>query len=545
MTAVPVDRPGPIERPLAWARRISVPATLVVPLALTAIVVLAAVVRLYDLTNNPAGFFTDEASAGYNAWKILHTGQDEHGRPLPILFEAFGEYKLPVFIYAQVPVMAVLGMTELSVRLTTALFGIATVIAVYLAGTALFRNKAVGLAAAFFLAVMPWHIHFSRTGFGEMVSFPLFLCLGIWLFLIGRERKSLWLPIVIVFGLTFYTYRQAWVIMPVLLVLLAVMYYEDFVRDRDWKLLAPNLLLLAVFIIPVAAHFFFSDSERTQQIGIMNMADLSRGQKWDLFTTHYRTYFSQGFLFDHGDNDAVTRHYLPGWGQLYYIQLPFILLGTAGLLWRPTREKIIVAVLLALYPVSAALTDVSPISSRSIGGTVVFALLTGYGLVLAVNGLAMLRRPIGQIAAGGLVVAVFAITIWNFAGYLDHYHGTYRQVAADYWGWQYGPKQIIAYFEDHETEYDEFVMDGEFNSPQIYYPFYSPDDCKKCIIGGTDKYDPAKRQLFALRPKNMIPGFDYEIHDSVKTPDGNAEFYLLEITGTKPVPPTPTPAGAP
>jgi 4-amino-4-deoxy-L-arabinose transferase-like glycosyltransferase len=533
-----------MERPLAWARRIAIPATLVVPLTLTAIVVLAAVVRLYDLTNNPAGFFTDEASAGYNAWTILHTGQDEHGRPLPILFEAFGEYKLPVFIYAQVPVMALLGMNELTVRLTTALFGIATVVAVYFAGSALFRSKAAGLAAAFFLAVMPWHIHFSRTGFGEMVSFPLFLMLGIYLFLIGRERKSLWLPIVIVFGLTFYTYRQAWVIMPVLLVLLAVMYYQDFVRDRDWKLLAPNLLLLAIFIIPVAAHFFFSDSERTQQIGIMNMADLSRGEKWDLFVTHYRTYFSENFLFVRGDNDAVTRHYLPGWGQLYYIQLPFIILGTAGLFWRPTREKIIVGVLLLLYPVSAALTDVSPISSRSIGGTVVFALLTGYGLVLAANGLARLRRPIGQIAAGGLVAAVLAITIWNFVGYLDHYHGTYRNVAADYWGWQYGPKQIIQYFEDHETDYDEFVMDGEFNSPQIFYPFYAPNGCEKCIIGGTDKYDPAKQQLFALRPKNMIPGFDYQILAGIDTPDGDTEFYLVEITGTEPVPATPEPSAS-
>src|SRR3990170_3753916 len=103
-----------------------------VPMALGAIVVLAAAVRLYDLAANPPGFFADEASYGYNAYSLLHPRKDEDGAPPPPFFKAFGEYKLPVYIYSQIPFIAALGLTETAVRLTTATYGILTVVALYL-----------------------------------------------------------------------------------------------------------------------------------------------------------------------------------------------------------------------------------------------------------------------------------------------------------------------------------------------------------------------------------------------------------------------------
>ena len=57
------------------------------------ILTLATFLRLYRLKDNPAGFFCDEASIGYNAYSILTTGKDEWGQPWPLFFRAFGEYK--------------------------------------------------------------------------------------------------------------------------------------------------------------------------------------------------------------------------------------------------------------------------------------------------------------------------------------------------------------------------------------------------------------------------------------------------------------------
>src|SRR3990172_7352515 len=145
------------------------------PAALAAILLLAAVVRVYDIGANPPGFFADEASYGYNAYTILHTGKDEYGARLPLFFQAFGEYKLPVYTYSIVPFIAVFGLTEVAVRLTSALYGVLTVLAVYLLVRALFQQRGMALAAAAILAILPLHLHYSRTRLGEIIAFPFFL----------------------------------------------------------------------------------------------------------------------------------------------------------------------------------------------------------------------------------------------------------------------------------------------------------------------------------------------------------------------------------
>jgi len=98
------------------------------------IVGLALFLRLYQLGANPAGFFCDEASIGYNAYSILTTGKDEYGKSFPLFFQAFGEYKNPLDIYSTLPLVAAFGLNEFSVRLESVFFSILTVIAFYYVG---------------------------------------------------------------------------------------------------------------------------------------------------------------------------------------------------------------------------------------------------------------------------------------------------------------------------------------------------------------------------------------------------------------------------
>ena len=48
------------------------------------IIVLSFVLRTYKLGANPPSLYWDEASLGYNAYSILKTAHDEHGKFLPI-----------------------------------------------------------------------------------------------------------------------------------------------------------------------------------------------------------------------------------------------------------------------------------------------------------------------------------------------------------------------------------------------------------------------------------------------------------------------------
>ena len=132
---------------------------------------------------NPPGFYTDEASIGFNAYKILTTGHDEHGKFMPVFFEAFGEYKSPFAIYPVVPFIAAFGVTESAVRLAQVVFGLLDVVAMFFLARAIW-NSSVGLLAAFVLAISPWHVHLSRfiiESHGDMVLTVLCINTFHWL----------------------------------------------------------------------------------------------------------------------------------------------------------------------------------------------------------------------------------------------------------------------------------------------------------------------------------------------------------------------------
>ena len=69
----------------------------------------------------PPGLYADEASVGYNAWTIAQFGVDEHGIRFPLFFEAFGEYKNPIYIYALALLLLFLPLTSAVARFPAAL----------------------------------------------------------------------------------------------------------------------------------------------------------------------------------------------------------------------------------------------------------------------------------------------------------------------------------------------------------------------------------------------------------------------------------------
>ena len=490
--------------------------------------VLALTVRLVDISSNPPGFFTDEAAFGYSAYKVLHTARDEHGAFLPLFFRSFGEYKLPLFIYAEIPFVAVLGLTETAVRATAALLGGLTVLSTYLLAKELFKRELPALAAAVFLAIMPWHIHYSRTGLGDLVSFPLVLTLAIYFFLRGLSQPRLLYVAAVGFGLSFYSYRAAWVVVPPLLLVLGVLYRRELWQQRGVVLGCTGIV--ALLLLPVARHVLSDTGDRAGQVSIFHMD--TDESTLSIFWRHYRSYFTYAFLFSKADQAEVLRHYLPGQGVLYLFQLPLILGGFVCAVVSRNRAFAIVLALLVLYPLPGALTVDSPISSRTLLGSVVYALLTAGGLVLLVD-VARNAGPRVEAVwwpAGVLVIAVAGAM--SLGSYLQRYQHDYPLVAAGYWGWQSGPREIMQHFLAVQDRYDQLIMDGDFNAPDIFIPFYAKDACPKCKIGGVDSFEPSKRQLFALRPQNIdAEHFDYVVQDTLHYPNGDRSFLLLEIRG--------------
>jgi len=506
-------------------------------LALAGIIVLAAVLRMHDIVANPPGFFSDEASFGYNAWSILHTARDEHDGLMPVFFRAFGEYKLPVYIYSQVPLVALLGLSELPVRLTTALYGTATVVALYLLINELFRDRLFALCAAATLAVLPWHVAYSRTGLGDITVHVFFLVLGLYLFAVGLRRPALWPVAGLAFALALFSYRAAWVVLPPILVVLIALYRRELWRNR-WYALGAAVVLLAAGVL-IARHLLGVENDRAQDQWILSI-DESHVESAKRFLSQYGAHFTPGFLFR--EERTNLRHVIPGQGWLYLWQAPFIALGVLALLWQPSRPKLLALALLALYPLPAAVTISSPETSRAFVGTVAFSIVTAYGLVSAgrllgawrPERLPRLGRALAVCGSAGVVIAA----AFGLALFLRTYHGSYQTNAAGREGWQYGARQVLEYFVAEEDNYDQLIMDGHgpFNDAAIFFEFYA-HDCERCTLGkwdgagNPDKYNPEKRQLFALQPESMVLEYEYKELGRLYYPNGELAFVFAEIVG--------------
>jgi hypothetical protein len=128
-----------------------------------------------------------------------------------------------------------------------------------------------------------------------------------------------------------------------------------------------------------------------------------------------------------------------------------------------------------------------------------------------------------------MIIIVILLDLFVFAKF---YFTVYPLYSSDFWGWQYGARDIVTYFSAHEASYDDLIMAPEFNAPDIFFKFYAPDNCGKCKIGLPDNYYiKGRRQLFAITPTYMASNSNF-IYTPVKTiyyPNGGIAFVLSEI----------------
>src|SRR3989339_356330 len=228
------------------------------------IIILGAVLRLWGLGENPPGLYWDEVSLGWNAYSVLKTGYDEHGRFLPIdTFFAFGDYKPPLYIYAAVPSIWLFGLNEFAVRLPSALAGtLLIVVAYFLAdllrpGLAAARPGLYRLLVAFLVAISPWSITLSRVGFESNLA-VLFNALGFLFFLYAVYRSAKWLPFsVLSFVLAAYTFNANRVLSQLFLVVFSLVYYKKVVKE--WKWWMAGGILAVVLALPMAPHLRSSE----------------------------------------------------------------------------------------------------------------------------------------------------------------------------------------------------------------------------------------------------------------------------------------------
>ena len=513
-------------------------------LLLVLIVILALLLRVYKLDKFPPGFYTDEASIGFNAYKIVTTLHDEHGKLLPLFFEAFGEYKNALAIYPVAITYWIFGLGEFTTRLPQALLGVVTVFSMYFLAKELFSKK-VGLISAFVIATIPWHVHLSRFTIESHNAFLLSIVLGT-TFLLVSFRKNWEMKFLIFaticFAVAFYTYFATRIFTPLYLLGLGVIFRHELsklIRSRIRTILIP----VTVFIVLTLPFIFHMSSGkgllRYQQVAIDKEISSPSGlaqKAYQLYFEHYNF----DFIFLKGDSDfdgqLSNRHSVNGLGLLYKWQLPFWILGIFFLLAQKNlhfmQKKWLILLMLLLFPLGSVLSDAkTPYATRSIIGVVPYTLITAYGLHIVLKRLTKLKNQIVKIMLRTLALILVAFIVSLFLNRFLNLYQAYINRAYGYIGFQYGSKQIVNYFLENNEKYQVKIIHSGFDGTDALLNFYGLENCKNCY-----KFDPKPckgdvSKLIAVSVDNKSEfdkSYEATLKEVIFYPNGIKAFEIFE-----------------
>ena len=360
---------------------------------LLAITALATFLRLYRLGSLPPGDGHDVAQYGVDALHILAGAR-------PIFLESnFG--REPLFSYLVALAYRVTGPGAYGIHLVSALAGIATVPAVWLAARELFVEARRGLLiylpllAALLSAVSYWHLNWSRAGL-RVILVPLFAALVVWALWRGfrvaatrpaaRLAPAAWFLLAgALLGLSLYTYQSA----RLLPALVATAFVLRVYWQRRWSRAETAAALLVagaalVVFLPLGVYARQHPgalSVRIQQATVMQPG-LPLGQQLGQLarqaTTALLTYSFRG--------DTDPQFTIPGRPSLNPFLSVGLLAGILVALWRFRRSPyLFLLAWLALMTAPAMVADQAATAKRYLGAFPAAMMLVALGLLVALE----------------------------------------------------------------------------------------------------------------------------------------------------------------
>jgi 4-amino-4-deoxy-L-arabinose transferase-like glycosyltransferase len=477
-------------------------------LPLFLIVILGTFLRFWQIDKAPPSLYWDEVSQGYNAYSVLKTGRDEHNEFLPVAaFKAFGDYKAPVYIYLDVPFIALFGKTTLGVRFPSVLLGSLTVLFTYFLISELYydnKNKSkLALWGAFLLSISPWHIQLSRAAYeGNAATF--FTVLGIYLFFLAKRAKpKFYVLSIISFVFGFYAFNAHRVFIPLLVLLLAIIYFKDLLKKKKIIIVSvvAGLILLLPFIIylrtPESKLRFnevniFSDLDIIKQSNrliaqdnnsiIAKVLDNRRVLYSLSYVQHYFDFFNPTYLFFTGD--VNPRFSLRDNGELFLWELPFLLTGAYLLISQKSKTSLFIVGWFLLAPVAGAVARETPHALRSETFIPSYEIIASLGIVFLID---LLKKINKQIKS--LLIVIFAGVIISSVYLFLHDYFVHFPVNFSY-DWQYGYKEAVLETEKLKADYDYVAFTQSYGRPYIYVAFYSDITPQDFVKEAEFKVDP-------------------------------------------------------
>lgn len=463
------------------------------------LLLLAGLLRFYGISHTAPALNWDEAALGYNSYSLSIDGRDEFGKLLPLQYlESYGDYKPVVYSYLGAVPVRLFGLNEFGVRFPSAILGVLTVLLTYFLVKEIFPKKdkkteVVALVSAFLLAVSPWHIMLSRGAYEASVS-QFFIVLGILLFL-KAINKNPWLLILAAISLivSFYTFNTARVFVPLIVIVMGIAFRKTLLKNIKQSIVTVVIGLIIIaplipFLISPQAKLRFHEVNIFSNLEVIETSNQyiendenawwssiihNRRVLYGLeFVKHYFDNLNPRFLFITGDGNP--RFSTQDVGQLYLLELPFLIAGAFLLIRKKEGHFWIIPVWFLLGIIPAATARETPHALRIETVIPTLQIIAAYGFVSVCLMIKRLNYRKFFVGVCGLIILLN--TLYFMRGLLTHYAREYSSE------WQYPYKEVVSYVNQNYDKYENIVMTDKLGRPYIYFLLYNkvhPDEFRK------------------------------------------------------------------
>ncbi|MFZ1701841.1 MAG: 6-bladed beta-propeller [Pyrinomonadaceae bacterium] len=344
------------------------PSRVTIPI-LIVLCVAAYFLYIHGIDRNPPGFYLDEATISYNAYRVFESGSGEFGHFLPLYFPViplappfdYLGYAEPVQVYILAAAYHVFSPTVAVSRglSATAMFIMAMVLG-WIAAK-LSKSWPVGWALGALILLTPWFFEIGRLTFSASL-YPLTTALLL-ATLFRASRKENWsivdiLLIAISLALTTYTYAIGRLLGP----LFAVGLILFWTSKRQIAAVFGTWIGYALTLVPMLVFHLRNPNALT---GRLNMsvgyisADKSYGQIFSEFLGHYWANIYPTTLLVVGDLNP--RHHIPGAVPFFAATALLALIGILVFCSRNWRDQwwrfVIFGLIVSVIPASLTKND--------------------------------------------------------------------------------------------------------------------------------------------------------------------------------------------
>jgi 4-amino-4-deoxy-L-arabinose transferase-like glycosyltransferase len=454
------------------------------------ITLLAAALRFYRLPELPPGLHFDEGFKGVTARALLE------GAPPKLFFESdMGEE--PIAIYLVAAALWLFGQAPWIIRLPSAVVGTLTVPLAWWLGRELFRTQlgsaarrsidqelrgqVAGLGAALILAILYWHLSFSRIGM-EPILVPFFATLafaalarGLNLQDAGQQPHAMFVVAGLALGGSLYTYKAGYFvpILAALFVAYAAVAERGFLRRHGRGLLVVALVALIV-TAPIGVYFASHPAnflQRPASVAVVGGENTPANFGQALLDNLPRVL---GMFFVRGD--ANPRSNLPGRPALDPFLALLFLIGLARALFGLRRPLTALSLLwLGVMVLPTLVTEHAPHFGRAIGATPAMATLCALGgwtlwetgnREPGTRGIGIWRLVIALVLAAGLAFSGIS-TMWA-------YFHTWGQSADLFYAYDVGLVQVADFVNGTPQSEDVYLTPTSRDHYTLQYLVHRP-----------------------------------------------------------------------